>query len=230
MKAILAGLVTAFALTTAILAPSAQAQTPLQITPLAEKKIAELPSGELFWRIETFPTAAQAQNAAGKWALVAESAGRIWLFTLGSKAGRPQAVLESPKWVQYPALMLRSTAAHQRGQRTSRKRYAGAQPCRFGSVLCSDRAAKCSGSRRSHGNRGRPPRARTRCQYANAGFEHWLDRSAFVGDVRGRRQQAIFVARQIRVTPKCAPTSIIQTRQRECNEQSILDIRIPFDT
>ncbi len=87
MKAILAGLVTAFALTTAILAPSAQAQTPLQITPLAEKKIAELPSGELFWRIETFPTAAQAQNAAGKWALVAESAGRIWLFTLGSKGG-----------------------------------------------------------------------------------------------------------------------------------------------
>jgi hypothetical protein len=63
------------------------AQQPLVIKPLAEKKIAELPPGPLFWRIENFRTRSQAQDAAGPWALVAESAGKIWLFTLGPAGG-----------------------------------------------------------------------------------------------------------------------------------------------
>jgi hypothetical protein len=65
----------------------AQAQTPLLITPLAERKVAELPTGELFWRIENFAVLSEAQGAAGPWGLVAESAGKVWLFTLGPAGG-----------------------------------------------------------------------------------------------------------------------------------------------
>lgn len=60
------------------------AQQPLVIKPLAEKKVAELPPGDLFWRIETFDSPAAANAVAGPWSLVAESAGKVWMFTLGS--------------------------------------------------------------------------------------------------------------------------------------------------
>ena len=66
--------------------PLAVAQ-PLQIKPLAEKKVAELPAGSLFWRIENFTALADAQAAAGPLSLVAESAGKVWLFTLGPPGG-----------------------------------------------------------------------------------------------------------------------------------------------
>jgi hypothetical protein len=70
--------------TLSFLLPAALAETPLLVTPLTEKKVAALPSGNLFWCIETFPSVAQAQAAAGTWGLVAQSAGKIWLFSLGS--------------------------------------------------------------------------------------------------------------------------------------------------
>lgn len=60
---------------------SAQERTGPKI--LAEKKTTSLPAGPLFWRIENFPTVAQAQAAAGPTGLVAEVAGKIWLVTLG---------------------------------------------------------------------------------------------------------------------------------------------------
>ena len=56
----------------------------LTIKPLAEKKVAELPPGELFWRIENFGTLDQAKAAAGPHSIAAESAGKAWLFTLGA--------------------------------------------------------------------------------------------------------------------------------------------------
>ncbi len=58
-----------------------------EIRPVAEKKIQHLPPGPLFWRIDTFPTLAQAQAAAGPTGLPAEVAGKAWLFTLGPKGG-----------------------------------------------------------------------------------------------------------------------------------------------
>jgi hypothetical protein len=67
--------------------PQLAAAQPLQIKPLAEKKVAELPPGPLFWRIENFTALPQAQAAAGPLSLVAESAGRVWLFTLGAPGG-----------------------------------------------------------------------------------------------------------------------------------------------
>jgi quercetin dioxygenase-like cupin family protein len=57
------------------------------IKALAEKKVTQLPAGPLYWRLETFPTIAQARAAAGAMGLAAESAGKAWLFTLGPAGG-----------------------------------------------------------------------------------------------------------------------------------------------
>jgi hypothetical protein len=70
-----------------VLPVSAQAAERLLIKPLAQKKVAELPKGALYWRIENFSTVAQAQAAASPWSLVAESDGKVWLFTLGPAGG-----------------------------------------------------------------------------------------------------------------------------------------------
>jgi hypothetical protein len=67
--------------------PTAAQQPPLVIKPVAEKKLAQLPEGPLYWRVETLPTLAEAQAAAGPNALAAEVSGKAWLFTLGPKAG-----------------------------------------------------------------------------------------------------------------------------------------------
>src|SRR5215467_269800 len=77
---------------------AAQAQYVVQ--PVAEMKIQQLPKGELFWRVESFPTldAAKAAASSYRWnpdtvsydglpSLSAEVAGKAWLFTLGPKGG-----------------------------------------------------------------------------------------------------------------------------------------------
>lgn len=50
---------------------------------LAEKKVASLPQGALYWRVDNFRTVAAAKAVAGANGLVAEAAGKVWLFTLG---------------------------------------------------------------------------------------------------------------------------------------------------
>ncbi len=79
---------------TLLLSPAAVARQglpagSLAIKILAEKKVAALPVGRpgLYWRLETFPSLAQAQAAAGPWGLAVESADKAWLFTLGPKGG-----------------------------------------------------------------------------------------------------------------------------------------------
>ncbi len=61
----------------------------LAIKVLTDKKVSALPVGRprLYWRLESFPSLAQAQAAAGSTGLAVESAGRAWLFTLGPKGG-----------------------------------------------------------------------------------------------------------------------------------------------
>lgn len=63
------------------------AEAKFAIAPVVEKKVKELPPGPLFWRLENFPTLAEAQDAAGPTSLAAEVAGKVWLFTLGPKDG-----------------------------------------------------------------------------------------------------------------------------------------------
>ena len=59
----------------------------LVVKALGEKKVDKLPAGPLFWRVESFPTLAQAQAAASPMSLAAESNGKAWLFTLGPAGG-----------------------------------------------------------------------------------------------------------------------------------------------
>lgn len=68
------------------IAPSlAQQPLPGTSSPGVEKRLKELPSGTLFWRIETFSATDQAKAVAGPTALVFEASGKVWLFTLGPK-------------------------------------------------------------------------------------------------------------------------------------------------
>ncbi len=87
MKRFFVGMVTVLTSGFCLLPSAAIAQQPLVIKALAEKKVAELPAGDLSWRIENFAALAQAQAAAGTWGLAVESAGKFWLFTLGPAGG-----------------------------------------------------------------------------------------------------------------------------------------------
>jgi len=90
MKRFLVGLIVVLAPGLWLSPSTAMAQQKFVVKPLAEKKVAELPAGPLFWRIENFPTREQAQASAGQFGLVAESAGKVWLLTLGA-AGESSA-------------------------------------------------------------------------------------------------------------------------------------------
>lgn len=85
-RVFLAGLAT-ISISAVLLAPSVASAQQFEVTPVVEKKVAQLPPGPLFWRVETFPTLAKAQAAAGPTALAADVAGKAWLLTLGSAGG-----------------------------------------------------------------------------------------------------------------------------------------------
>ncbi len=70
-----------------LLASLALAQQGFSAKPLVEKRVTELPSDDLYWRIDNFDTKEQAHQAAGSTGLVAESDGKVWLFTLGPAGG-----------------------------------------------------------------------------------------------------------------------------------------------
>jgi len=68
------------------------------VEPVAQKKIAQLPEGPLYWRVETFPSLTEAKAAVGPdgWdpaavryrtttALIAEVDGTVYVTTLGAK-------------------------------------------------------------------------------------------------------------------------------------------------
>ena len=78
-----------FVLSSAAVAQQGLPPGSLAIKVLTEKKVAALPAGRprLYWRLENFPSRAQAQAAAGPAGLAVESVGRAWLFTLGPKGG-----------------------------------------------------------------------------------------------------------------------------------------------
>jgi hypothetical protein len=88
------------AVLTGLTPASAQAPAKYVVKPITEMKVSQLPPGPLYWRVERFPTLAEAKAAAGasRWnpdtvsyddslSLVAEIAGNVWLFTLGAKGG-----------------------------------------------------------------------------------------------------------------------------------------------
>lgn len=74
-----------FVLLSVPLAVGAQAAIAAKV--LVEKKVAQVPSGALVWRLETFATKTAAEAAAGPTGLVAEAGGKVWLATLGPAGG-----------------------------------------------------------------------------------------------------------------------------------------------
>ena len=71
----------------AIPVSASAAEPKFVVNPVVEKKVGQLPVGELYWQLENFPSLAQAQAAAGPTSLAAEIAGKVWLFTLGPQGG-----------------------------------------------------------------------------------------------------------------------------------------------
>ena len=101
MKRLLIGMATVLMSALCTVQPAAAADGVYVVKPVAEKRVKQLPDGPLYWRIENFPTLAQAQAAIGtdRWnpntvsydgatSLAAEVAGKVWLFTLGPKGAR----------------------------------------------------------------------------------------------------------------------------------------------
>jgi quercetin dioxygenase-like cupin family protein len=63
------------------------AQQALVVKALASTKVTDVPAGPLYWRLENFPTLAQAQSAAGPTSLAVQSGGKVWLITLAPAGG-----------------------------------------------------------------------------------------------------------------------------------------------
>ena len=91
-----------------ILSSPASAQQGFFVKPLAEKKVTELPPGELFWHINTFDTKEQAQAAASSLGLVAEYNGKVWLFALSHAGEASKAAQRLLRSDQSPGSRLRS--------------------------------------------------------------------------------------------------------------------------
>ena len=83
-------------------AEQAQTHAKYIVQPVAEMKVKQLPQGDLYWHVESFPTLEKAKAAAPayRWnpdtvsyeglpSLTAEVAGKAWLFILGPKGGAP---------------------------------------------------------------------------------------------------------------------------------------------
>jgi hypothetical protein len=98
MKRVLTGMIVVLASMLWSLPSPVAAPQQYVVKPVAQKKIKQLPTGPLYWRVENFPTLADAKAAVGPdgWnpasvqyetttALIAEVAGKIWVVTLGPK-------------------------------------------------------------------------------------------------------------------------------------------------
>jgi quercetin dioxygenase-like cupin family protein len=100
------------------------------VQPVAEMKVKQLPKGELFWHVESFPTLDEAKAAAPpyRWnpdtvsydglpSLTAEVAGKAWLFTLGPKGeatagGTKVAEIGPVPPLSAPEYLLRANYGH----------------------------------------------------------------------------------------------------------------------
>jgi len=87
-----------------------------RVEPVAERTVEQLPSGPLYWRVETLPSLRAAQAAAGPTSLTAEAAGQAWLFTLGDRrhpslGGRLVAEIGPVPVITAPRYLLRINRA-----------------------------------------------------------------------------------------------------------------------
>ena len=185
--------VLAFALSTMSLwlAPStATAQPQFVVTPVAEKKLAQLPAGPLYWWVENFPTLAQAQAAEGRTSLAAEVAGKVWLFTLGpiggaTPGGTKVAEVGPVPPITAPEYLLRIThSGGPPGAKTPVHSHPGAE-----AFYALNRTYGPEDTAWRHRHRGRPIHERAWRRYADGGLQCRRDRSRRACHVRGRRHR-----------------------------------------
>ena len=156
----------------------------------SRRRSTQLPAGPLFWRVESFPTLAQAQAAAGPMSLAAESRGKVWLFTLGPAGGASSGGTNVAEVGPIPAVeatqyLLRiNEASGPPGSVTPVHSHPGSEAVY---VLAGEQCAPDAPRREAR--RGRQRRGRPRRRHADAGFEQRLGGPARVGHVRGRRQK-----------------------------------------
>jgi len=172
-----------------LMPPVVLAQQNYVVQPVAEMKVKQLPKGDLFWHVESFPTLDAAKAAAPpyRWnpdtvsyeglpSLTAEVTGKAWLFILGPKGGSPAGGTEVAEIGPVPPLsapeyLLRVNFGHgPPGSATPVHMH------RLGSILRDDREI---GSTNPGGGDERRGRA----------FDEWTSRC--------RRDQAILRASQV---------------------------------
>ena len=185
---------------------AAQAQYIVQ--PVAEMKVKQLPKGELFWRVESFPTLEKAKAAAPpyRWnpdtvsydglpSLTAEVAGKAWLFTLGPKGGATAggtkvAEIGPVPPLSAPEYLLRVNYGHgPPGAKTPVHMHPGSESFYVDrwQVGPTDPAG-------SDECRGRALNERTSGRNDNGSFQQWDDRTRRAHHVCRRRNQAVLGA------------------------------------
>jgi hypothetical protein len=190
---------------------AAQAQYIVQ--PVAEMKVKELPKGELFWRVESFPTLDEAKAAAPsyRWnpdtvsydglpSLTAEVAGKAWLFTLGPRGG---ATAGGTKVAEIgpvpPSQRARVPAARELRPWAARRKDTGSHASRLRSILCNCWQVGPTDPAGSDEYRGWAFNERTFARNDNGSFQRWDDRISSTHNVRRRRDQAVLGASQLRL-------------------------------
>ena len=178
-----------------VLSPLTASAQKFEVKSVAEKKIQQLPPGPLFWRIDNFPTLAQAQAAAGPTGLAAEVAGKVWLFTLGPKGGSspggskiaeigPVPPIDAPEYL----LRINNTGGPP-GVKTPVHTHPGSETFY---VLTGQLSQKSSAWREPY--RCRAIHARTWSWHANGGFKQRHRRSECAGHVCYGCHQAVLIA------------------------------------
>lgn len=85
---ILGLLAAGFAAPTQVATSPASPAADFRVEPVAERNIAQLPAGPLYWRVESAPAMAGPPLTGQNLSLSAEADGRSWLFTLGPRGAR----------------------------------------------------------------------------------------------------------------------------------------------
>jgi quercetin dioxygenase-like cupin family protein len=111
----------------------AQSQGKFVVSKMAEKSVAALPAGELYWHVESFASIDDANAASGDYSLAAEFDDKAWLFTLAEKTaagmgGVPVASIGPVPRIDAPDILLRvNNATAPKGSKTSIHSHPGAE-------------------------------------------------------------------------------------------------------
>ena len=196
-----------------LLPSPAAAQVKYVVKPVVEKKIKELPAGPLYWRVENFPTLVAAKAAVGPdgWnpasvryemttSLIAEVAGKVWVFTLGAKGGSTPggskvAEIGPVPPITAPEYLLRvNHGSGPPGAKTPVHSHPGSEAF----YVVAGRLGQ-KDSARSDLCRGWPHHEWTRPRYDNGSLQRGHNRADRADNVRGGCDQTVLCAGQVRM-------------------------------